>query len=174
MRIFVYAFLILLLTSMKIKYNKMQLDFEIKSISLKYLKSSNGDFDKWTIFENEYSTDKSELDLSVRIIDFTKNGKVKNYALTENEYKDILLEYIEDVKMTGMVNSLENIEPSDDDWDKYSAVLKMSQNKFSYNHFCAKRFDNYMVVASIGSTEKSLFDLKTIGREFVSNFKIEK
>ncbi len=162
---------ILILTSMTFKYDKMNFYFEsLEKLETKI--STTSEFDDRIIFEQEYENKAKDITINFRIIDFSKQEKIKNPNVNDDKVLEIANEYLNDIKMTGAVENFEMPIKTQVNWIYYSAVAKLSKDQKSVNVYYLKRFDNLILIVSIGSIKTKIEDLKMLGQKISTTFKI--
>lgn len=134
--------------------------------------STTSEFDDRIIFEQEYENKAKDITINFRIIDFSKQEKIKNPNVNDDKVLEIANEYLNDIKMTGTVENFEMPIKTQVNWIYYSAVAKVSKDKKSMNVYYLKRFDNLILIVSIGSIKTKIEELKVLGQNISTTFKI--
>jgi hypothetical protein len=160
---------ILIFTSMTFKYDKMIFHFESLE-KLETKTSTTSELDDKIIFDQEYDDKINDITINFRIIDFSKQGKIKNPNVNDEKVLEIANEYVNDIKMTGA--NIEMPIKTQENWIFYSAVAKLSKDQKSMNVYYSKRFDNLILIVSIGSIKTKIEELKVLGQKISTTIKI--
>jgi len=130
-------------------------------------KSSTSDFDDNITFEQKFEDKTKDITVTFRIVDFSKQGETGSPNVNNEKTMQIANDYVNDIKMTGQTENLELPFKTSENWIAYSAVLRLSQDQKSSNVFYSKRYDNFVLVISIGSIKAKVEELKVVGQQFV-------
>lgn len=163
--------ILLTLSSMTFKYDKKVFSFEA-SDKLTTRNPSTSDFDDNITFEQEFENKPKDITVTFRLVDFSKQGKIKTPNVNDEKTMEIANDYMNDIKMTGQTENLELPFKTPNNWIAYSAVLKLSQDRKSSNVFYSKRYDNFVLVVSIGSIKTQIDELKIMGQGICSSLKV--